>query len=126
MTDAANESDSDHVDFEATLEEVDQVVRELEGGQLGLTESLEQYERGIKKIKRCHDLLERAEQRVSVLMRVDEDGTAHVEPVETEPVKNPENSDEKASTPRKRRSVKRKRSTSLPPDETPEEPGGLF
>ncbi len=69
--------------FESALQAVEEVVRRLESGELGLSESLAQYERGIEKIKHCHRALEQAEQRISVLISVDEEGTATVEPVET-------------------------------------------
>ncbi len=70
-------------DFEKTLAEVEKVVRQLESGELGLTESLKEYERGIKKIQQCHEVLEAAERKIAVLTGVDEDGTPHVEPVDT-------------------------------------------
>ncbi|MCS7471213.1 exodeoxyribonuclease VII small subunit [Stieleria sp. ICT_E10.1] len=71
------------VDFESALAEVETVVEMLEGGELGLSESLVQYERGIEKIKLCHQVLQQAEKRIAVLTSVDEDGTASVEPVDT-------------------------------------------
>lgn len=71
------------IDFESALAEVQKVVEQLEGGELGLSESLVQYERGIEKIKLCHQVLERAEKRIAVLTSVDEDGTASIEPVDT-------------------------------------------
>ena len=71
------------VDFESALAEVENVVEMLEGGELGLSESLVQYERGIEKIKLCHQVLQQAEKRIAVLTSVDEDGTASVEPVDT-------------------------------------------
>ena len=74
---------SNDVDFESVLAEVESVVRQLESGELGLSESLEQYERGIEKIKYCHLVLQRAEKRIAVLTSVDEDGNVSIEPVET-------------------------------------------
>lgn len=68
--------------FESALAAVEDVVEQLESGELGLSESLAQYERGIEKIKLCHRALQQAEQRISVLVQVDEDGTPTVEPVE--------------------------------------------
>lgn len=70
------------VDFESALAEVEKVVAELESGELGLSESLAQYERGIEKIKLCHQVLQQAEKRIAVLTGVDADGTASVEPVD--------------------------------------------
>jgi exodeoxyribonuclease VII small subunit len=69
------------VDFETALAEIEQIVARLEGGQLGLTESLEQYEAGIKQLKRCQTLLDSAEQRVSMLSGFDSDGNPIVQPM---------------------------------------------
>ena len=79
---AADRQQTEVEGFESALQAVEEVVRRLESGELGLSESLAQYERGIEKIKHCHRALEQAEQRISVLISVDEDGTATVEPVE--------------------------------------------
>ena len=69
-------------DFEASLAEVEQIVARLESGELGLTESLEQYEKGIKQLKRCHGLLDAAEQKVSLLSGFDADGNPITEPMD--------------------------------------------
>ena len=69
-------------DFETSLAEVEQIVAKLESGELGLTESLEQYETGIKQLKRCHALLDAAEQRVSLLSGFDADGNPVAPPIE--------------------------------------------
>ena len=74
-------STADAVDFEASLAKVQQIVAKLEGGELGLTESLEQYEAGIKELKRCHAILEAAEQKVSLLSGFDADGNPITEPM---------------------------------------------
>ena len=69
-------------DFETSLAEVEQIVAKLESGELGLTESLEQYETGIKQLKRCHALLDAAEQRVSLLSGFDAEGNPVAPPME--------------------------------------------
>ena len=125
MADSADENDSDHVDFETALRDVERVVDELEGGQLGLSESLSKYEQGIRKIKRCQELLEKAEHRVSVLTQVDEDGTPHVVPVETEPEATESETGDRDATPRKRTAKRRKVSKKAPKPED-QDSGGLF
>ena len=55
--------------FEESLEEVEQIVARLEGGDIPLAESLELYERGISALRRCHELLDRVEQRIQTLSR---------------------------------------------------------
>lgn len=75
-----DQDESSHdLDFEQALQEVEQIVSRLEGGQLGLTESLQQYEVGIKQLKQCHQLLDAAEQRVSLLAGFDADGNPVLE-----------------------------------------------
>lgn len=84
---------TDIPDFEGALAEVENVVRRLEGGELGLTEALAEYERGIAKIKICHDSLQQAELKIQLLTQVDEDGTPRVESVDrTPPIENGEES----------------------------------
>ena len=75
-------SSDDGPDFEASLAEVERIVADLEGGNLGLTESLQQYETGIKRLKRCHTLLDAVEQKVSLLSGFDADGNPITEPVD--------------------------------------------
>jgi len=54
-------------DFERSLEELEQLVQKLEGGELTLDESLKAYERGIALYRGCHGALEKAELRVRLL-----------------------------------------------------------
>jgi exodeoxyribonuclease VII small subunit len=77
----AKKDEEGPIDFETSLAEVEQIVAGLESGELGLTESLEQYETGIKQLKRCHALLDAAEQRVSLLSGFDADGNPVQEPI---------------------------------------------
>lgn len=77
------------VDFEQALEAIEQIVSKLEGGQLGLSESLQQYELGIRQLKRCQELLDAAEQRVSVLAGFDAEGNPVIEPLEGAAIRHP-------------------------------------
>jgi exodeoxyribonuclease VII small subunit len=76
-TDSPAESES--LSFEQALESLESIVRELEEGQLGLSESLERYERGIAFLKRCHETLEQAERKISLLTGTDEAGNPQTE-----------------------------------------------
>jgi exodeoxyribonuclease VII small subunit len=60
--------------FEQALEQLEGVVRQLEEGEIGLSETLKQYERGVKLLRRCYDLLEGAERRIELLGGVDAQG----------------------------------------------------
>lgn len=78
----AKKTTDDSPDFEASLAEVEKIVAKLESGELGLTESLQEYETGIKQLKRCHGLLDAAEQKVSLLSGFDADGNPTTEPMD--------------------------------------------
>lgn len=67
---AGNQSDAQPVEtFETCLDELEQVVRELEGGDLALERSLELFERGMALSDSCRKQLEAAETRVDMLIR---------------------------------------------------------
>ena len=66
--------------FEDSLAALEQVVHDLEDGNLGLTEALDRYETGVKHLKRCYQLLEAAERRIELLTGVHDDGTPSTEP----------------------------------------------
>lgn len=68
-------------DFEKSVEEIEQIVAKLESGELNLTDSLSNYELGIKRLKQCHQILEAAEQTVSLLSGFDADGDPIIEPM---------------------------------------------
>ena len=55
--------------FEKSLDELEKVVRELEGGDLTLERSLELFERWMVLSDACRKQLEEAETRVEVLIR---------------------------------------------------------
>ena len=95
------ESD-DGPDFENSLAEVQRIVAGLESGELDLTESLQQYETGIGQLKRCHALLDAAEQKVTLLSGFDVDGNPITEPLD---VSSQRSGAGRTATPRKRTST---------------------
>ncbi len=50
--------------FEQALAEVESIIQRIEEGQLGLEEQIAEYERGVRLLRRCREVLTRAEQRV--------------------------------------------------------------
>jgi exodeoxyribonuclease VII small subunit len=82
---AKNESNADAAQgptFEQALDQLQDVVRVLEDGEIGLNDSLEQYERGVGLLRRCYDLLHRAERRIDLLSGVDAEGNPIVTPMD--------------------------------------------
>ncbi len=50
--------------FEEALQELEGAVQRLEGGDLALEEALALYERGMRLVQYCNDLLDKAELQV--------------------------------------------------------------
>jgi len=55
--------------FEASLEALERIVQQLEGGDLPLEKSLELFEQGIRLSRECQERLSQAERRIEILMR---------------------------------------------------------
>jgi exodeoxyribonuclease VII small subunit len=55
-------------DFEKSLQSLEKIVNHMESGELGLEESLAQFENGIKLARTCQDTLANAELRVEQLI----------------------------------------------------------
>jgi exodeoxyribonuclease VII small subunit len=68
--------------FEACLDELEKVVKELDAGDLSLERSLELFERGMSLSETCRKQLEDAETRVEMLIR--KDGKLQPEPFRPE------------------------------------------
>ncbi|MBP1473464.1 exodeoxyribonuclease VII small subunit [Frateuria sp. MAH-13] len=69
-------------DFEHSLDELEQLVARMEGGELSLDESLASFERGIGLYRHCQQALDKAELRVRLLL--DPDAPDDAEPFESE------------------------------------------
>jgi exodeoxyribonuclease VII small subunit len=55
--------------FEVALTELEQVVKDLEGGDLSLERALQLFERGMELSEICRKMLDDAEQRVEILTK---------------------------------------------------------
>ena len=71
------------LDFEQSLERLETIVEDLEGGELSLEESLRRYEEGISLSRRLTTTLDAAEQRIERLVEGPDD-TPRTEPMELE------------------------------------------
>ena len=68
--------------FERALEDLEQIVEQLEQGDLSLDDSLRAYERGVALGRTCQQALDAAEQRIELLNGEGEN--ARVQPFETD------------------------------------------
>lgn len=66
------------VSFEVSLAELEQLVNQLEQGDISLEESLQAFERGINLTRSCQAALQEAEQKVNILL--EKNGTQTLEP----------------------------------------------
>ncbi|HHF7345152.1 MULTISPECIES: exodeoxyribonuclease VII small subunit [Legionella] len=55
------------IHFEKTMIELEEIVMQLEKGELSLEDSLKQFEKGITLARRCQDVLSQAEQKIETL-----------------------------------------------------------
>lgn len=55
------------MNFEENLEQLEKVVQELESGKLNLEDSIKKFEEGMELSKKCNEILENAEKRITVL-----------------------------------------------------------
>lgn len=67
--------------FEESLNELENIVKQLEEGDLPLEESLKLFENGVKLSRECRDRLTNAERRIQVLMK-DANGKLGLQPIE--------------------------------------------
>jgi exodeoxyribonuclease VII small subunit len=70
-------------DFESNLKLLEEIVMQLEGGDLTLDHALELFEEGVKISRYCNAKLEEAERKVEVLIK-SADGSMVAAPFTTE------------------------------------------
>ena len=68
--------------FEASLNQLETIVKQLEAGELPLEESLKLFEKGVALSRECRERLNEAERRIERLMK-DSDGNPVVSEMET-------------------------------------------
>ena len=71
----------DEMSFEDAMRELEQVVSDLERGDVALEESIKLYERGAELKKRCETKLKEAEEKVAAIT-IDSAGQLGTKPVE--------------------------------------------
>lgn len=79
-----SDTDVNELSFEAAMRELEQVVTQLERGDVPLDQSIALYERGALLKKRCEETLKAAEEKVAAIT-LDPDGVpTGTKPVEAE------------------------------------------
>ena len=69
MSKRSKSQDDNDLSFEERIEKVEAIIDRIDAGEIGLEEALTEYEQGMAHIRRCKEVLERAQQRVEELAR---------------------------------------------------------
>ena len=65
--------------FEKKLNRLEKIVKDMEEGELSLENSLKAFEEGIQLARECHGQLNKAEQKVKILLDMNADGNIKTE-----------------------------------------------
>ena len=71
------------LDFEKAMENLEQIVEALEGGELTLDQALKKYEEGVGLVRSCQSKLTDTEKKIEILTRT-LDGALKKEPFDLE------------------------------------------
>ena len=69
-------------DFEQSLTDLEQLVEQMESGELSLEKALNTFEQGIQLTRNCQTMLSTAEQKV--LLLINDNGSITAQPFNTE------------------------------------------
>ena len=58
--------------YEKSFARVEQLVKELESGDLSLQESIQKYEKAANSMNRCYELLDEAQKKIELLLKSNE------------------------------------------------------
>lgn len=58
--------------FEEAMKELEEIANDLEKGDLSLEESVAKFEEGMKLSKECSDMIEKAEKKITILLKKDD------------------------------------------------------
>jgi exodeoxyribonuclease VII small subunit len=75
--------------FESALEDLEQVVEQLETGELPLEDSLSAFEKGVGLVKFCQQKLDEVEKKVELLVK-DKEGRLKLQALNQLPPENDE------------------------------------
>jgi len=70
----AKSKSTEKLSFEQAMERLENTVDRLESGELSLEESIKAFEEGIELSKLCRKKLEKAEERVKILLEKSDGG----------------------------------------------------
>ncbi len=69
------------IKFEEALKKLEEIVSQLEDGDIPLDESLAKYEEGVRLVRLCQKKLHEAKKKIEILVKT-KDGKIKIEPFE--------------------------------------------
>lgn len=61
----------ENINYEEAMEKLEKIADELEKGDLNLEESINKFEEGMKLSKKCNEIIENAEKKITILLQKD-------------------------------------------------------
>ena len=61
----------ENINFEQAMEDLEKIANELEKGDLDLDTSVSKFEEGMELSKKCNEILENAEKKITILLQKD-------------------------------------------------------
>lgn len=68
--------------FEEALQRLQAIVQQLEQGDIPLEDALARYEEGVRLLRHCHEILQKAERKIELLSGIDADGRPITSPLD--------------------------------------------
>jgi exodeoxyribonuclease VII small subunit len=69
---------TENLDFESALDKLQKIVEDLEKGGLSLDKTLAEFSQGMKLLKFCHQKLDKAEKKIELMLKEDDEFTEAV------------------------------------------------
>lgn len=64
-------SEKENLNFEDAIINLEEIVRELEKGDLNLEQSVQKFEEGMNLSKKCSKMLDEAEKKITILINTE-------------------------------------------------------
>jgi exodeoxyribonuclease VII small subunit len=69
MAEKTENNDTKDLTFEQAIKKLTDIVGKIENGSISLEQSIAQYEQGMELIKRCREILQKAEKKIEEISK---------------------------------------------------------
>ena len=114
--------DQPDVSFESSMRQLQEILSDLESGNLSLSDSLAKYESGVGHLAACQKFLTTARSKIEQLTAVDEDGQIISQPYDAEATMDKQS----GRSPEKKKRARKKVAPKKDDTDDDADPDGLF